>query len=102
MSAAWSWFIVIFVVLNVAGAMWLLFATAKRGPGETTGHTWDEDLTEYNKPLPLWWMGLFLITTVFGACYLAFYPGLGANPGLSSWTSAKEHDAAVPPTKRSP
>jgi cytochrome c oxidase cbb3-type subunit 3 len=95
MSAAWSTFIIIFVVINVGGALWILFANAKSGPGETTGHTWDEDLTEYNKPLPLWWMGLFLITTIFGAGYLAFYPGLGANPGISGWTSAKEHDADI-------
>ena len=34
---------------------------------DTTGHVWDEDLREYNNPLPRWWMWLFYITIVFGS-----------------------------------
>jgi cytochrome c oxidase cbb3-type subunit 3 len=98
MSAGWSWFIIFVVAINIVGSVWLLFANAKSGPGETTGHTWDEDLTEYNKPLPMWWVGLFVISIIFGACYLAFYPGLGASEGLGGWTSVKEHDADVAAT----
>jgi cytochrome c oxidase cbb3-type subunit 3 len=45
----------------------------------TTGHVWDEDLRELNNPLPRWWMYLFVLTVVFSAVYLAFYPGLGTN-----------------------
>jgi cytochrome c oxidase cbb3-type subunit 3 len=30
-----------------------------------------------NNPLPRWWMWLFVLTVVFAAVYLAFYPGLG-------------------------
>jgi cytochrome c oxidase cbb3-type subunit 3 len=42
----------------------------------TTGHVWDEDLTEMNNPMPRWWMWLFVITIVFRLGYLA-YPGSG-------------------------
>lgn len=95
MTSAWSWFIIAFVAINILGSVWLLIINAKTSPGETTGHTWDEDLTEYNKPLPMWWVGLFVITIVFGAGYLVFYPGLGNTAGIGGWTSAKEHDADV-------
>ena len=95
MSSFWNWYIVAFVVVNVAGLVWLLLATARgkqsaAAAPDTTGHTWDGDLTELNNPLPLWWLGLFLISVVFAACYLVFYPGLGANPGTLGWTSNKE------------
>jgi len=101
MSAGWSWYVIALVALNIAGCVWLLWWTARRKPGDPkptdTSHIWDEDLTEYNKPLPRWWINLFYITIVFGIAYLAWYPGLGAAPGYSGWTSAKEHakDAAA-------
>ena len=59
----------------------------------TTGHVWDEDLRELNNPLPRWWMGLFVLTVVFAAVYLALYPGLGANPGLLKWSSQAQWEA---------
>jgi cytochrome c oxidase cbb3-type subunit 3 len=95
MNAFWSWYISILVVANTVGLVWLLLASSrgkKRGEPQqdTTGHVWDEDLRELNNPLPLWWLGLFLITVVFMAGYLVFYPGLGANPGTYGWTSSKE------------
>jgi mono/diheme cytochrome c family protein len=49
-----------------------------KGPVGTTGHIWDEDLTELNTPMPRWWMWLFYITIVFGLGYLVLYPGLGS------------------------
>ena len=49
---------------------------------KTTGHVWDEDLSEYNNPLPRWWMWLFYITIVFGFVYLVLYPGLGSFAGM--------------------
>ena len=36
----------------------------------TTGHAWDEDLQEWNNPLPMWWTYLFYITVVFGLIFL--------------------------------
>jgi cytochrome c oxidase cbb3-type subunit III len=93
MTSFWSIFIIVIVVGNIVGSAWLLFANSRDSSAEkTTGHVWDEDLTEYNKPLPLWWVGLFIATIVFGIGYLIVYPGLGAYAGVAAWTSAKEHD----------
>jgi len=104
MTASWSWYIVVLTIANVVGVVWLLLATAKRRPGErgdsTTGHTWDEDLTEYNHALPRWWFGMFLLSVLFGAGYLVFYPGLGASAGTLGWTSAKEVKADVDENNR--
>ena len=99
MTTGWSLFVIFLVVLNIGGCAWLLWWTAKRrgndgkNVAETTGHVWDGDLTEYNKPLPRWWINLFWLTIVFTIGYLAWYPGFGNFAGSSGWTSAKEHDA---------
>ena len=96
MTSFWSIFIIVIVVGNIVGSAWLLFANSRDSSADkTTGHVWDEDLTEYNKPLPLWWVGLFVATIVFGVGYLIVYPGLGAYAGVTGWTSAKEHDRDV-------
>jgi cytochrome c oxidase cbb3-type subunit 3 len=91
MTTGWSIYVIFLVVLNIGGAAWLLWWTAKRRPGEppsdATSHHWDGDLTEYNKPLPKWWINLFWITIVFAIGYLAWYPGLGNFAGKGGWTS---------------
>lgn len=94
MSMFWTVFIVVLVLINVVGCVWLLWWTSKRRPGEpeTTGHVWDGDIREYNKPLPKWWINLFYLTIVFTIGYLAWYPGLGSFDGYSGWTSTKQHD----------
>ena len=95
MSHSWSWYVIVLVVLNIAGCVWLLWWTARRRPGdpapEDTSHVWDGDLTEYNKPLPRWWINLFYISIVFGIGYLAWYGGLGGFRGYGKWSSAGEH-----------
>lgn len=100
MTSGWSYYVIFFVVLNIAGSAWLLWWTSrKRGNNDTqsstdtTGHVWDGDLSEYNKPLPKWWINLFWLTIIFGIGYLVYYPGFGNFTGSSGWTSAKEHDA---------
>ena len=97
MSAGWSWYVIFLVVLNIGGCAWLLWWTSRRRPGdpkpEDTSHIWDGDITEYNKPLPKWWINLFYITIVFSIGYLAWYPGFGAYAGKGGWTPAGEHDA---------
>lgn len=104
MTAAWGYYVALLVLVNVVGAVWLLFATAKRQPQEqaadTTGHVWDEDLTEYNNALPRWWLGLFLLTVLFAAGYLVFYPGFGSAPGTLGWTSAKQVSADLAENNR--
>ena len=97
MTAGWSLFIIALVVLNIVGCVWLIWWTARRRPGDPgptdTSHVWDGDLTEYNKPMPRWWINLFYLTIVFTIAYLAWYPGFGAFAGYSKWTSANEHDS---------
>ena len=91
MSPTWSWYVIALVALNIVGAAWLLWWTGKRHPGDppadATSHHWDGDLTEYNKPLPRWWINLFWITIVFALAYLAWYPGLGSFAGKGGWSS---------------
>lgn len=95
MSMGWTWFIIALAALNLLGVTWLLWWTAKRRPGdpkpEDTSHYWDGDITEYNKPMPRWWINGFYIAMVFAAVYLAWYGGLGGVPGLSNWSSQDEH-----------
>ncbi len=95
MSTFWSVFVMVLVTINVVGAVWLLFGNAKSDPAETTGHTWDEDLTEYNKPLPMWWIGMFVLSVIFGIGYLVLYPGFGATRGTLQWSSIKQLHAHV-------
>lgn len=98
MSGAWSWYVIALVAINIVGSIWLLWFTGKRRPGDPaptdTSHIWDGNLTEYNKPMPRWWINLFYITIVFGLIYLAWFPGLGAFKGLGGWSSAGEVEAA--------
>ena len=87
-SGFWDFYIgVISVVSIVACGIFLKVQSVRRtGEGDTSGHTWDEDLTEYNNPLPRWWAWLFYLTIAFGLGYLALYPGLGSYPGTLGWT----------------
>lgn len=41
---------------------------------ETTGHVWDGDLKELNKPLPRWWLYSFYVSIVWAFGYWIFYP----------------------------
>ncbi len=94
MSSAWSWYVIGLVAVNILGSIWLLWFTGKRRPGDPaptdTSHVWDGDLTEYNKPMPRWWINLFYLTIVFSVGYLIWFPGLGAFAGTSGWSSGKE------------
>ena len=73
--------------------------TRRRGPNdapvETMGHVWDENLEEYNNPMPRWWLGLFYITLVWGVVYLALYPGLGTFKGLLGWSQVNQYEEEV-------
>ncbi|UXI66475.1 cytochrome-c oxidase, cbb3-type subunit III [Tahibacter amnicola] len=104
MTSAWSWFVIAVTLLNVIGLAVLLFATAKKRTagdeqGATTGHVWDENITELNHPLPRWWLGLFVLTLVFALGYLAVYPGFGNFAGLKGWTSAREVEKDLDTTR---
>lgn len=93
-SGFWDLFIAVITLLSIAGCGILLWSqsTHKVRAGEasdgTTGHVWDEDLTELNTPLPRWWMWLFYLTIVFALAYLVLYPGLGSYAGKLGWKSS--------------
>jgi len=75
-SDFWAVYIALITVLSIIACAVLLYAysTKRAVKGEqagTTGHTWDEDLHEWNNPLPRWWMWLFYLTIVFSLVYLA-------------------------------
>ncbi len=96
MSEFWSWFVILLTVGTIIGCVWLLQAQSRRPAGssgqDTTGHIWDRDLTEYNKPLPRWWLLLYWVTAIFGGVYLVLYPGLGTFHGIHEWTQIKEYE----------
>ncbi len=95
-NSGWALFVAGVTVLSLVWCIILLVIASKRkvmAGDNTTGHVWDEDLRELNNPLPRWWMYLFVLTVVFSAVYLAFYPGLGTNPGTLKWTSVGQYEA---------
>ena len=98
-SQFWSNYITIISVAGIVGCLLLLWATSRTkvaaAADNTTGHVWDEDLREMNNPLPMWWVGLFLITIVFSFGYLVAYPGLGAYAGKLGWTSQGQYENEV-------
>lgn len=57
---------------------------------QTTGHVWDDDLQEYNNPLPAWWLWAFYLTIIFSIVYWVAYPawplGKGFTTGMSTIT----------------
>ncbi len=98
MSTFWHWWVVVLTLANIAGIYWLILWTSKKRPGEAaegaeTGHSWD-GLTEYNNPLPRWWLWMFYITILFALVYLVLYPGLGRYAGILGWHSGNELNLA--------
>jgi len=103
-----SVFIIVFTAINIVACLWLMWWTARtrvpaadtsdqtsvEGAGKT-GHVWDGDLEELNNPLPRWWLGLFIITVIFGAAYLTWYPGMGNFAGTSKWSSISQYEKQV-------
>jgi len=65
------------------------------GAVETTGHSWDGDLQEYNNPLPRWWLWAFYATIVFSLGYWLIYPawpiGGGYTTGLFNTITFKDN-----------
>ena len=81
MTTGWNVFVIVLVLFNLLGITWLLWWTSKRRPDdpkpEETSHYWDGDITEYNKPMPRWWINGFYIAIVFGFGYMFWYGGFG-------------------------
>ncbi len=100
MSLSTSLFIILLTVGNILAMWWLIRWTQKSRPnevqqGDVTDHTWDDDLQEYNNPLPRWWLWLFYLTIFFALGYLALYPGLGSFQGLLGWSQTGQYRKEV-------
>ena len=93
-SEIWDAFVALTTILSIiaCGVLLKMQSVQKVSTTETSGHVWDEDITEYNNPLPRWWMWLFYITIAFSLVYLVLYPGLGSYPGTLGWTQVKQLD----------
>ena len=59
----------------------------------STGHSWD-GITEYDNPMPRWWLLSFYATIIWGVIYTIFYPAWplinGATQGLLHTSYRKE------------
>ncbi|WP_020653128.1 cytochrome-c oxidase, cbb3-type subunit III [Massilia niastensis] len=99
----WHYYIAVITILSILGCGILLWSQSKHRvrldadgrPEPTTGHVWDEDLTELNTPMPRWWMIMFYLTIVFGLAYLALYPGLGSYAGRLGWNASGAYQAEL-------
>jgi len=94
-SSFWAIFIGVVVLVGIIFNLWLLFFNGKVKPAaqdNTTGHVWDENLREFNNPMPRWWVVMFFLLCVFGLIYFALFPGLGFYQGYLNWSSQKQFD----------
>lgn len=102
-SGFWPIFITAISLGGIFGCVYLLWFASKvkvnSAEGDnTSGHVWDEDLREMNNPMPMWWVGLFIITVIFGLSYLFLFPGLGTYGGKLGWTGVKQYESEVAKT----
>ncbi|HEY5645349.1 MAG TPA: cytochrome-c oxidase, cbb3-type subunit III [Pseudomonadales bacterium] len=94
MSSGWSWFVIIGTLASLIGAAVFLLTNRTTSGEETTGHEWD-GIRELDNPLPMWWVGMFLLSIVFALGYLVYYPGLGNVSGTADWTSLDQWQSEV-------
>ncbi|TVZ39949.1 cytochrome c oxidase cbb3-type subunit 3 [Alteromonadaceae bacterium 2753L.S.0a.02] len=99
MSTFWSLWIIVLTLVCLGLVCWVLFANRKvavkdseEPENQTTGHIYD-GIEEFDNPLPRWWFLMFVGTLIFGAIYLALYPGLGGFKGIIGWTQVKQLEA---------
>ncbi len=100
MNSVWSWYIIIGTVVSLFACLWLVAWTNRQRASdeeikESESHVWDEDIRELNNPLPMWWLWLFVLTVIWGAGYLIYYPGLGNFAGVAKWSQEDQYDREV-------
>lgn len=100
MSNPWSWYIILGTIASLAACFWLvIYANRQRASAEeikeSEAHVWDENISELNNPLPMWWLWLFVGTIVWSAFYLVYYPGLGNFGGMSGWSQENQYAEEV-------
>ena len=99
----WPWYVAAISIVSILACGLLLYLAGKatvvahdgKADDNTTGHVWDENLREYNNPLPRWWLWLFILTIIFALVYLVVFPGLGSYKGLFKWSTEGEHQKDV-------
>lgn len=101
-SEWWGTAIAIVTAISILACAILLWAQSKVKvkigsdgkplPAETTGHVWDENLSEQNNHLPKWWMWLFYLTLIYSVGYLVVYPGFGSYQGKFGWSQTGAYD----------
>ena len=103
-SGFWSTYVAGITIVGILACLLLLWVTARKkvkaSADNTTGHVWDEDLTEMNNPLPLWWVWMFVITIVFALMYLVAFPGLGSYEGQLKWSTRSEYEGEMARAKK--
>ena len=100
MSNPWSWYVILGTVLSLAACFWLVaYANRQRATDEqikeSESHVWDENIRELNNPLPMWWLWLFILTIVWSAFYLVYYPGMGDFEGIGGWSQENQYAEEV-------
>ncbi len=100
MSNAWSWYVIIGTVATLVACFWVVtYANKQRASkeeiAESEAHVWDEDIRELNNPLPMWWFWLFILTVIWSALYLVWYPGMGDFEGVGDWSQEQQYEAEV-------
>ncbi|MBI2801150.1 MAG: cytochrome-c oxidase, cbb3-type subunit III [Gammaproteobacteria bacterium] len=102
-NSGWAWFIALTTLVSLVGLILLASRVARRrhpsSTTETSDHVWDEDLAEYNNPLPRWWLNLFYVTIGWGLAYLLAYPGLGAYRGFLNWSQQGQFESEMADAK---
>lgn len=98
-SNFWSIYVGGISLLGIFACLLLLWVTARKkvasASDNTTGHVWDEDLTEMNNPMPRWWMWMFVLTVIFALGYLLAYPGVGTYKGMLGWSQTGAYQEEV-------
>lgn len=100
MSNAWSWYVILGTAASLVACFWIVaYANKQRASdeeiAESESHVWDEDIRELNNPLPMWWFWLFILTVIWSALYLVYYPGMGNFEGTASWSQEQQYEAEV-------
>lgn len=94
-SPFWGYYVTVLVSLSLLFCAFVLsqnMTKKQAGPVELHGHVWDENLQEWNNPLPRWWMYLFWITIFFALGYFLLFPGFGSFGGKFGWTAHGQYD----------
>ena len=97
-SDFWHYYVAGIVIASLLYCAWVLASNmTKRVPGPVSlhDHIWDEDLQEYNNPLPRWWMWLFWLTLLFAVVYFSLYPGFGTTQGKLGWSAHGQYEAEM-------